>query len=51
VRAFGVDALGIAGVSATGDLVDKRAVCVEIVKLRRAAQQQRVSDSSLQVPV
>jgi hypothetical protein len=43
-RALLIDALGVGGVAAPDDLVDKAPPGGEIVKIARAAQQERVLD-------
>ena len=49
--AFGINALRVAGVLATDDLVDERAIREEVVEVDSNAHQQRVTDRVLQMAV
>jgi hypothetical protein len=51
MRPLALDAPPIAGVAAADDLVDESAVALKIVEGGRAAQQKRVGDGALEVPV
>lgn len=49
--ALGIDTAGIARVFARRDLIDEAPVSCQIGKVRTAAQQQRIPDRQLQMPV
>ena len=48
---FLIDALGVAGVAASDDLVDEAPPCREIVEVARSAQQQSVGKRSFEMAV
>jgi hypothetical protein len=51
IGAFDIDALCIAGVATTDDLIDKAAVVGQIVEIAGASQQKRVLDGALEMAV
>jgi hypothetical protein len=46
-----LDCPAAAGIGATDDLVDEAAIAIEVIEVAAAAQQQRLLDRHLEVPV